>query len=117
MQARELGHVLASEWRQPRSLSELPALDSAPTLTVEGASAWLPDEFPRGHHKPSHPATLCFTHPMSGRWHRLPESWFWQVERLRANGHWWPLMTADGQRWPLVAAGGRWWPLVTAGDR
>ena len=83
LQARELGFAIASEWQAPRCW-QAPALD---VLAVSpgvpdsfgGIDGMVPTEFPRLS-SPSQPATLCFSHPKTGRWHQLKRHWWPQVD-------------------------------------
>ena len=78
LQARELGYAIASEWQSPRPLGQLPELERAPRLPP-GLAGGVPDDFPRLGSL-AQPATLCYSHPASGRWHQLTDHWWPQVE-------------------------------------
>ena len=69
LQARELGYAIASEWQDPRAISEIPSLLGAPEAS-SGSAGKTPKLFPRSRSSTlAQPATLCFNHPMTGSWH------------------------------------------------
>ena len=78
LQARELGHAVASEWQQPRTFAQLDALDDAPGVP-DSFGGSVPTEFPRLASL-SQPATLCYNNPATGRWHQLTEHWWPRVQ-------------------------------------
>ena len=77
LQARELGHAVASEWQAPRTFAQL-ALEGAPGLP-DSFGRNVPTEFPRAASL-TQPATLCYNHPATGRWHQVMEHWWPQTE-------------------------------------
>ena len=76
MEARELGHSIASEWRAPRAYAHpsLRPLTHAPSLPDSYAGN-VPFDFPRLASL-AQPATLCFTRRATGRWHFVERRWW-----------------------------------------
>ena len=71
LQARELGFVIGSEWREPRLVSAVPALENA-TRLPQLFRGRLPDEFPctKSRYSTGGSVVLCFSDCV-GQWHRV----------------------------------------------
>ena len=79
LQARELGFVIGSEWREPRLFSAVPALENA-TRLPQLFRGRLPDEFPctKSRYSTGGSVVLCFSDCV-GQWHRVGAGLRWRV--------------------------------------
>ena len=79
LQARELGFVVGSEWREPRLFSAVPALENA-TRLPQLFRRRLPDEFPctKSRYSTGGSVVLCFSDCV-GQWHRVAPGLRWRV--------------------------------------
>ena len=79
LQARELGFVIGSEWKEPRLLADVSALKNA-TRLPQVFRGNLPDEFPcsKSRYSTGGSVVLCFSH-CSGQWHRVGVGLAWRL--------------------------------------
>ena len=79
LQARELGFVIGSEWREPRLFSGVAALENS-TRLPQLFRGRLPDEFPctKSRYSTGGSVVLCFSDCV-GQWHRVGAGLKWRL--------------------------------------
>ena len=79
LQARELGFVIGSEWREPRLVSGVVALENA-TRLPQLFRGRLPDEFPctKSRYSTGGSVVLCFSDCVA-QWHRVGAGLRWRL--------------------------------------
>ena len=79
LQARELGFVIGSEWREPRLFSAVATLENA-TRLPQLFRGRLPDEFPctKSRYSTGGSVVLCFNDCI-GQWHRVGAGLSWRL--------------------------------------
>ena len=80
LQARELGFVIGSEWKEPRLFADVAALMGA-TRVPQLFRGKMPDEFPctkSRYATGGGSVVLCFSH-CSGQWHRCGAGLSWRL--------------------------------------
>lgn len=81
LQAREVGHAIATEWTAPRRFRDVDCLRNC-TRLPQLFRGRMPDEFPCNHARASlrGGALLCFSHS-TGLWHRIASCHRWRSLR------------------------------------
>ena len=80
LQAREVGHAIATEWTAPRRFRDIECLRNC-TRLPQLFRGKMPDEFPCNHARATQRgALLCFSHS-SGLWHRMASCHRWRSLR------------------------------------
>lgn len=76
LQARELGHAIASEWMNPRAVASVPTLCGAPPLPILEYMGTVPIAFPVSIREGS--SMLCFS-GSNGKWHDVHDKQWIEV--------------------------------------